>query len=175
MNFKFLETAQDIVESFDKLFSNASFISNDDIMFLCIGTDRSTGDSLGPLIGTFLTEQGYTNVLGTLANPVHASNLHSCLIPADKIVIGIDSALGKPEAVGTFHIRDYPLRPGEGVGKNLPEVGQYSVAGVVNVGGFMEYLVLQNTRLNLVINMAKVFVDAVKIKFPLAKKKLKVV
>jgi hypothetical protein len=30
------------------------------------------------------------------------------------------------------------------------------IVGVVNVGGFMEYLVLQNTRLSLVMRMAEV-------------------
>ncbi|MGB4008573.1 MAG: DUF1256 domain-containing protein, partial [Bacillota bacterium] len=29
------------------------------------------------------------------------------------------------------------------------------ITGIVNVGGFMEYLVLQNTRLSLVIRMAE--------------------
>ena len=29
-----------------------------------------------------------------------------------------------------------------------------AISGIVNVGGFMEYVVLQNTRLSLVMNMA---------------------
>lgn len=43
-----------------------------EILFLCIGTDRSTGDSLGPLIGYKLKENGMRNarVLGTLEEPV---------------------------------------------------------------------------------------------------------
>ena len=32
-----------------------------EILFLCIGTDRSTGDSLGPLIGYKLKEKGMRN------------------------------------------------------------------------------------------------------------------
>ena len=32
------------------------------VLFLCIGTDRSTGDSLGPLIGYKLNESGIKNV-----------------------------------------------------------------------------------------------------------------
>lgn len=34
------------------------------------------------------------------------------------------------------------------------------MTGIVNVGGFMEYFVLQNTRLSLVMNMANVIGDA---------------
>ena len=45
---------------------------------LCIGTDRVTGDSLGPLVGTFLHAYGsdrYLSIYGTLDFPVHALNL----------------------------------------------------------------------------------------------------
>ena len=47
------------------------------VVFLCIGTDRSTGDSLGPLIGSRLEaeEIGDVVVIGTLEHPVHAVNL----------------------------------------------------------------------------------------------------
>lgn len=48
---------------------------------------------------------------------------------------------------------------GAAVNKSLPLVGEIHITGVVNVGGFMEYLVLQNTRLNLVMRMAGVIVQ----------------
>ena len=60
----------------------------DDVVILCIGTDRSTGDSLGPIVGykllnriipdsRKLTENGIT-VYGTLDSPVHAiSSMYS--------------------------------------------------------------------------------------------------
>ena len=44
--------------------------------------------------------------------------------------------------------------------KQLPEVGKMHIIGVVNVGGFMEYLVLQNTRLSLVMRMAEVISES---------------
>ena len=46
-------------------------------MFLCIGTDRSTGDSLGPLVGHKLRRRSLRGaaVIGTLDKPVHAMNL----------------------------------------------------------------------------------------------------
>ena len=49
------------------------------IVFLCIGTDRSTGDSLGPLIGYKLNQMKISKatVFGTLERPVHAMNLVS--------------------------------------------------------------------------------------------------
>jgi hypothetical protein len=45
-------------------------LDSKDLMFLCIGTDRSTGDSLGPLVGTMLEEAGYPHVIGTLQYPL---------------------------------------------------------------------------------------------------------
>ncbi|MBO1910904.1 DUF1256 domain-containing protein, partial [Microvirga sp. 3-52] len=48
-----------------------------DLVFFCIGTDRSTGDSFGPLTGSRLTEfQAFPfPVFGTLESPLHALNL----------------------------------------------------------------------------------------------------
>ncbi len=137
-------------------------VSSRPIVIVCIGTDRSTGDSLGPLIGTFLEEKGISpiHVYGTLANPVHAVNL------ADKLkeiqdthfnpfIIGIDACLGRMKSVGHIQVGTGPVKPGAGVNKDLPEVGDIHITGIVNVSGFMEFFVLQNTRLNLVLNMAK--------------------
>ena len=47
------------------------------VIFLCIGTDRSTGDSLGPLVGHKLRKCRLKKaaVIGTLDKPVHAMNL----------------------------------------------------------------------------------------------------
>ena len=43
--------------------------------------------------------------------------------------------------------------------KSLPEVGDVHINGIVNVSGFMEYFVLQNTRLNLVMSMSNVLAE----------------
>ena len=42
------------------------------VVFLCIGTDRATGDALGPLVGSYLLKNGLENVYGTVDEPVHA-------------------------------------------------------------------------------------------------------
>ncbi|MBU5424779.1 spore protease YyaC [Tissierella pigra] len=148
---------------FNYLSSNS--IENKDIILFCIGTDRSTGDSLGPLVGHKLEPiiKNYRNVylMGTLENPIHAKNLEENL---DKIkndynnpfIIAIDSSLGRLERVGHLSIKNSPLRPGAGVNKSLPPVGDISITGIVNIGGMMEAMVLQNTRLSLVMNMADI-------------------
>jgi putative sporulation protein YyaC len=131
-----------------------------EIIILCIGTDRSTGDSLGPLTGSklrLLTE--HPHVFGTLDDPVHATNLpHTLELIQERFhfpfIIAVDACLGKLENIGYISIGKGPLKPGAAVNKTLPEVGDIFVTGVVNVGGFMEHLVLQSTRLNLVMKMA---------------------
>jgi putative sporulation protein YyaC len=127
---------------------------------VCVGTDRSTGDSLGPLVGSMLEVGGFAGaVVGNLDDPVHAENLSQvvgCLSDyRDSLVLGVDACLGTKAEVGAVMVKPGPLRPGLGVRKKLAPVGHMHLAGVVNVGGFMEYMVLQNTRLSLVVRMAR--------------------
>lgn len=142
------------------------------IVVLCIGTDRSTGDALGPLTGSFLQElapdivasPGFA-VYGTLNSPVHATNLSEALdmiatVHGRPLIIAVDACLGKSESVGHVTVGLGPVRPGTGVNKVLPMVGDVHITGVVNVGGYMEYLVLQNTRLNLVMRMSRLIASA---------------
>ncbi|PIC99329.1 MULTISPECIES: spore protease YyaC [unclassified Sporosarcina] len=132
------------------------------IIFYCIGTDRSTGDSLGPLTGSYLSELSlfpYT-VVGTLQEPLHALNLQqrmeltSTLYP-EAFVVAIDACLSKKDSVGDLLFHSGPIAPGKAVGKELPLVGDVSVKGIVNVGGFMEQAVLQSTRLHLPFEMSR--------------------
>ncbi|WP_245574266.1 spore protease YyaC [Desulfovirgula thermocuniculi] len=138
------------------------------LVLLCIGTDRSTGDCLGPLVGTKLaaTPQETFIVHGTLEHPVHATNLQEKLAEIyrehrDPVLVAVDASLGSLESVGYITVGDGALRPGAGVHKSLPPVGEVHVTGIVNVGGFMEYMVLQNTRLNLVMRMAEVITQGI--------------
>lgn len=133
-----------------------------EIVLLCIGTDRSTGDALGPLTGAKLQSLHKScPVFGTLEDPVHATNL---LVKLDMIhqqlpqsfIIAIDACLGKMEHVGSVTIGRGSLKPGAAVNKALPAVGDAYITGIVNVGGFMEHLVLQSTRLSLVMKMADI-------------------
>ncbi|MDQ0271957.1 spore protease YyaC [Cytobacillus purgationiresistens] len=138
------------------------------IVLVCIGTDRSTGDSLGPLVGSLLEEKSLPNlfVYGTLENPIHAVNMIEKLesikqLHINPFIIGIDACLGRVKSVGVIQIAAGPVKPGAGVNKDLPEVGDMHIAGIVNVSGFMEFMVLQNTRLSLVMKMAKTIANGI--------------
>ncbi|RUS48793.1 spore protease YyaC [Cohnella sp. AR92] len=139
------------------------------IVVVCVGTDRSTGDSLGPLVGSSLSREGQPlyDLYGTLDDPVHAMNLSDTLeriartIP-HPYIIAVDACLGQVSSVGCIQFGTGPVRPGAGVNKDLPPVGDIHLTGIVNVGGFMEYFVLQNTRLNLVMKMSDIIAAAIR-------------
>lgn len=144
--------------------------NHDEIVILCIGTDRSTGDSLGPLSGykmkKVLRRFKNVHVYGTLDEPVHAKNLEEnvkTIYASHKkpFIVAIDACLGKVDRVGYLTVSEGPIKPGAGVKKNLPPVGDIHITGIVNLGGFMEYIVLQNTRLSLVMNMAETISSAI--------------
>jgi putative sporulation protein YyaC len=137
------------------------------IVVVCVGTDRSTGDSLGPLVGTALAraESPHFDLYGTLDDPVHAMNLGETLLRITRssrhsFVIAVDACLGQVSSVGCIQLGAGPVRPGAGVNKELPPVGDIHMTGIVNVGGFMEYFVLQNTRLNLVMKMSEIIAQS---------------
>lgn len=134
----------------------------------CIGTDRSTGDSLAPLIGTMLTKDYNLDVdiWGTLHEPVHATNIDTYIerINPDSMVIVIDAALGKHENIGNITISNGKLKPGAGVNKNLPEVGDISICGVVNMDSnslYINFKTLSNTRLSIVWQMAETITNSI--------------
>lgn len=131
-----------------------------ELIFVCIGTDRSTGDALGPLTGTKLKKLCVPSIVyGTLDEPVHATNIieHIALINKiykDPYIIAIDACLGQMDNVGYLSFGKGSVKPGAAVKKDLPPIGDAYITGIVNVSGFMEHLVLQSTRLNLVMKMA---------------------
>lgn len=157
-----LETAVDqLAEHLVERCLNHAFA--EEIVIVCIGTDRSTGDALGPLVGSKLIAKNPLSfqVYGTLEEPVHAGNLSEKLDVIQKkhpeaLLIAVDACLGQFSNVGKINVVDGPLKPGAGVKKELPAVGTFHITGIVNVGGFMEYFVLQNTRLFVVMQMAEI-------------------
>ncbi|PWI56819.1 spore protease YyaC [Sulfoacidibacillus thermotolerans] len=156
--------ASELGSSIAELLSERPAGSN--IVVMCIGTDRSTGDALGPLVGSELTERTHDFVLyGTLDLPVHAVNLEQTIARVQRsieqpYIIAIDACLGQVANIGQISVARGALQPGAGVHKQLPSVGDIHITGIVNVGGFMEYFVLQNTRLSIVFRMANVIADA---------------
>jgi len=153
--------AVDFKNHLKQIIKNTSKKYNE-ILVLCIGTDRSTGDSFAPIIGTILSKKKNLpyKILGTLENPVHAKNLVETLEKIDRektLIIAVDACLGKIENVEKIEVFEGGLKPGSGVDKeHLPVVGDISIVGIVNSYGVMDFLILQNTRLSIVYKLAKI-------------------
>jgi len=156
-------------------YTNHVFLGTDLTLYLkekffivCVGTDRSTGDSLAPLVGTMLKEQGYENLIGTLHEPVHGMNMEERLkeIPEGVQVLAIDSCLGKVDSVGQIILEKGGLRAGQALDKELPVIGDYHIKAIVNINTrepMLNFSVLQNTRFSLVYDMAKTIAAAIQI------------
>jgi putative sporulation protein YyaC len=148
--------------------SICGFIGREPPVFMCIGTDKVTGDSLGPLVGHFLTCQHNVNafVYGTLSAPITAKNLILSDIfirtvhPTSR-VIAVDAALGKSGDIGLIRIYEGGVTPGSATNKNLPRVGDISIMGIVNASGIADYITLNSTRLSLVYKMAELIAAAI--------------
>lgn len=156
----YVELGEFLYKNLEELISK-----NREIVFVCIGTDRCTGDSLGPLVGyklkSFYKEIPKSNIYiyGSLESPVHSKNISTII---DKIkanfnnpyIIAIDSCLGKINNIGKVFIENKPLSPGTALNKDLPPIGDLSITGIVNISGSYEFIILQNTRLYTVMSLA---------------------
>lgn len=159
-NSKELSTAYDL----GKLLLNAiskNNLKHTTLVLLCIGSDRATGDCLGPIIGYKLSQYAHSKVViyGTLDQPVHAKNLKDTIEYIYKThkspyVIAIDASLGKSNHIGYITVGEGPLKPGAGVDKDLPAVGDLFITGIVNFSGMLDHMLLQTTRLNIVMLLA---------------------
>ena len=131
------------------------------VVILCIGTDRSTGDSLGPLIGYKLKEMNTVNftIFGTLDRPVHAMNLDEYVnilqrFYRNDLVVAVDASVGHKEHIGYVTLGKGALKPGLGVSKELRAVGDIFITGIVGSCGNYDPLMLQSVRLSVVMNLA---------------------
>lgn len=151
-SYHFSNTLQKLLEE--------NFYQNKFLVFLCIGSDRATGDCLGPLLGYKLSmiNRGKYAVYGTLEHPVHAKNLKETVdqiyedVP-NPFIIAVDASLGKATHVGFFTLGEGPLKPGAGVDKDLPYVGDLFITGIVNLSGLLDQMLLQTTRLGTVMSL----------------------
>lgn len=138
---------------------------NQELIFLCIGTDKVMGDCLGPILGYRLKRNGCKeNIYGDLDFPVHAQNIKTVVKDIKKkhpraFVIAIDASLGLKSHVGFITLGTGALYPGAGVGKELPKVGNVYITGIVNSSSTQDFF--DNTRLNIVMNLADTIYEGI--------------
>ncbi len=145
-----------------------------DYIFLCVGSDKITGDAFGPLVGENLKKlfkNFYNNikVVGTLENPVSGINLEKEVnniinLYENPCIIAIDAALSKKENIGKIVVSNSKTKFGKGTNKKMIEVGNISIKGIVARDHNMpryNYHELQNTSLNIVMNLADITAEGI--------------
>ncbi len=152
-------------KSICKTLDTISLSSNLLPVFLCIGSDRVTGDCFGPIVGHLLRNTYNINahVYGTLAKPVTALNVENTAKyikykHSGKDIVAVDSSLGDKEQIGLFSVIADGIYPGLGVGKRLPKVGDYSITATVACASEKS---LSGVRLGLVYSQAIFIADCI--------------
>lgn len=136
---------------------------------VCVGSDLSVGDSLGPITGTLLAQKlrgANVFVYGTLAKPVTANEVKYVTdfiknTHPQSPIIAVDAAVGVAGDVGLIKLANRPLSPGSGANKRLGKVGEVSLLGIVAEKSLFNYSLFSSTRLNLVYKMADILAEGV--------------
>ena len=138
-------------------------------VILCIGSDLSVGDSLGPVTGTKLKEKLKNLncfIYGTLSKPITAKEvkyMNSFLKAThpDSPIIAVDADVGLAGDIGHIKISDNGLKPGSGANKKLAKVGDISIMGIVAERTVFNYSLFSATRLNIIYKMADIISEGI--------------
>lgn len=138
-------------------------------VILCIGSDLSVGDSLGPVTGTKLKEKlnGLNcYVYGTLSKPITAHEVKYMneflrATHPDSAIIAVDAAVGLAGDIGLIKITPRGLKPGSGANKKLSKVGDVSIMGIVAEKSVFNYSLFSATRLNVIYKMSDIISEGI--------------
>lgn len=136
------------------------------ILFLCIGSEKISGDSLGPMVGTMLKEKYNVPfpVIGTEEHPVNGVNISRYkehirkYFPNHKI-IAIDAALGEKNDLWEIRFREGGIKAGGAVGTSNTMIGDIGILGVVGEKGTNALQTLLNASFPSVVNLAEKIVE----------------
>lgn len=138
-------------------------------VILCIGSDLSVGDSLGPVTGTKIKEKlaGFNCfIYGTLTKPITAHEVKYLndflrLTHPDSPIIAIDAAVGLSGDIGLIKLSKKSIKPGSGANKKLAKVGDVSIMGIVAEKSVFNYSLFSATRLNIIYKMSEIIAEGV--------------
>ena len=114
------------------------------ILFLCVGDSNIIGDSLGPLIGSFIKNnknmifpKKKIEVIGTMNKPIGYNSLDGYINKNNEIkgnntfIIIIDSALGSRKHIGKIIVDKSSLYAGNGINEGKILKGDILIRGIV--------------------------------------------
>ncbi|MFP7296685.1 spore protease YyaC [Neobacillus niacini] len=162
------DTKEAEIEKISTILKEVFSHTSKEIVILCVGSDRSTGDALGPMVGTMLKEKNIPlPVYGTLEQPVHALNLKKVIKDIhntyeEPFIFGIDACLGDAGKIGTVFIKEGAFIPGNAVNNVLPSVGHYHLKAIVNyLDPISPVQSLNSTRLYTVKILAEIVTEII--------------
>ncbi len=139
-------------------------ISKPKLTFLCIGTDRVIGDSLGPIVGSniekFISDNKINNikVIGSLESNLNNTNIEEYTNNSKDITIVIDSAISNTYDIGqiivdenNIKVRD-ALNDGKSISSNI---NIKCIVGKNFENEDVNFLMLQNVKLGIVLDLAQ--------------------
>ena len=136
-----------------------------DYIFLCVGSDKITGDAFGPIVGENLKKlfkNFYNNIKVVVNLEKEVNNIIN--LYENPCIIAIDAALSKTENIGKIVVSNSKTKFGRGTNKKMIEVGDISIKGIVAKDHNMprcNYQELQNTSLNIVMNLADITAEGI--------------
>lgn len=136
------------------------------LIFVCIGSNKMVGDSLGPIIGEILyrnLKDENIKVLGNLSHNINSKNINQTLKYVEKqyekpYVISIDSALSNSIEPGNVFILKKGLVAGSALKKKSMEVGNICIKAIVGKDEkncIKNYYNLKNTDYKLILKFSK--------------------
>lgn len=144
------------------------------VIFLCLGTDRVTGDTFGPIVGHKLKQfYGHTKnieIFGDLDKTVCNNNIEEWVKIirgkyANPFIISIDSALScNDKNIGKIIVAKGGIILGSSLGKNNYSIGNMNIKGIVarNLGNPRQnFRLLQNIHLGDIVKMADVVASGI--------------
>ena len=141
---------------------NKQKTENPNLTFLCIGTDRVPGDSIGPIVGSnlikYIEENNIKNinVIGNLENNYNNTNIRE--LNNEDITIVIDSAISNTYDVGDIVIDEKNIKIREALYDSKELYSNINIKCIVGRNfkdSNANFLMLQNVKLGIVLNMAE--------------------
>lgn len=139
-------------------------ISNPKLTFLCVGTDRVTGDSLGPIVGSniekFINNKKINNVkvIGSLEKNLNNTNIEEYTKNPKDITIVIDSAISNTYNIGEIIVDENNIKVRQALnnGKNInSNINIKCIVAKNFENEDANFLMLQNVKLGIVLNLAE--------------------
>lgn len=156
------------LENMNKILNQNLKIYNQEVVFLCFGSSKVIGDSIGPRVGSLLKKQRkFQNIkiFGDMNKSITAKNIFEFSEELkNKFIIVIDSAMGKRELIGDIYISNAKTKIGRALNKNIAEIGNISIKACVCedlLNPIKNYYELKKVDINLITKLTNKIVNII--------------